>query len=261
MKLQLKMLDFLKTIDDPQTFNGLYTMRFTPAYFNPPITMIQLLAILKKFFDKYIASGNIQKMLVFEEGNEPGEEPHVHCRMITSWNTPASVRQNLYADISGVKGSDKCKAYSLHDCKAKDTHVWKSATYIAKLQQLRLSHGYNEMQIALILKMGRKWGKIKGPIYKQIVGLFGLNKSSCPEDVINSIFEYYEIKEKPVPTLRRCKELAHAIMMQISSHYRANIKLHLCEFIVNGSMLYSEAEATQRFNTNYKFTELTDLNR
>ena len=253
------MSDFLKTIGDPQTFDGLYTMRFTPAHFKPPISMKELLSRLKAFFNKYIESDNITKVLVFEEGNEPGEEPHVHCRMVTSWNTPASVRQNLYSDISGVKGSSKCKAYSLHDCKAKDTHVWKSTTYIAKLQQLRLSHGYSKTQIALILKMGRKWGKIKGPIYKQIIALYQLDNNSRPEDVIEAMFEYHEIKEKPTPTLRRCKELAHAIMMQISPHYIANTKLHLLEFIVNGTLLYSEAEARQRFKTNYKLKEISDL--
>ena len=254
------MSDFLKTIGDPQTFDGLYTMRFTPAHFNPPISMKELLARLKSFFGKYIESNNIQKMLVFEEGNEPGEEPHVHCRMITSWNTPASVRQNLYSDISGVKGSDKCKAYSLHDCKAKDTHVWKSTTYIAKLQQLRLSHGYTKTQIALILKMGRKWGQIKGPIYKQIIGLYQLDNDARPQDVIEAMFEYHEIKEKPVPTMRRCKELSHAIMMQISKHYRANVKCHLVDHIVNGTLLYTEAEASQRFsNRFYTIQDLTDL--
>lgn len=253
------MSDFLKTIGDPQTFDGLYTMRFTPAHFNPPISMKELLAKLKTFFGKYIKSSNIKKMLVFEEGNSPGEEPHVHCRVVTNWTTPASVRQNLYAGLPGVKGTDKCKAYSLHDCKAKDTHVWKSTTYIAKLQQLRLSHGYSETQIALILKMGRKWGQLKGPIYKQIVALFALNNDSFPEDVVEAIFEYHELKEKPTPTLRRCKDLSHAIMMQISSHYRANTKLHLLDFIVNGTLLYNEAEASQRFKTSYSFSQLKDL--
>ena len=170
------------------------------------------------------------------------------------------MRQNLYADISGVKGSSKCKAYSLHDCKAKDTHVWKSTTYIAKLQQLRLQHGYTNTQIALILKMGRKWGNLKGPIYKQIIALYQLDNDSYPEDVIQSIFEYHEIKEKPTPTLRRCKELSHAIMMQISSVYRANVKLHLVDFIVNGTLLYTEAEASQRFKPTINFKQLNDLN-
>ena len=246
--IQLKMIDFLKAVGDPLTFDGLWTMRFTPQYFTTPITMGTLLTRLKTFFDKYIAKGNIQKMLVFEEGNQPGEEPHVHCRMVTSWKTPASIRQNLYTDISGVKGSDKCKAYSLHDCKAKDTYVWKSTTYIAKLNQLRLSHGYTNVQLALILKMGRKWGKIKGPIYKQIVGLYNLDKDTAPEDVVESIFEYYELKEKDVPTLRRCKELAHAIMMQISPHYRANTKCYILDFINDGLSFRSEAEAQHQFS-------------
>lgn len=259
MKLQLCMSDFLKTIGEPNTYDGLYTLRFTPRYFNPPITMGTLLSNLKTFFDTYIQSGNIQKMLVFEEGNLPGEEPHVHCRIRTSWKTPASLRKNLYSDISGVKGTDKCKAYSLHDCKAKDTHVWKSVTYIAKMNQLRLKHGYSDLKIALILKMGRKWAKIKGPIYKQIIGLYNLNNLSTPEEIIDSIFEYYELKEKNVPTLSISKNCAHSIMMQISSHYRANIKLHLVEHIVNGTLLYTEAEATSRFKTNYKLKELTDL--
>ncbi len=260
MKLQLQMSDFLKTIGDPETFDGLYTMRFTPAHFDPPNSMEELLAKLKSFFDKYIKSQNIQKMLVFEEGNEPGEEPHVHCRIVTNWSTPASLRQNLYADLSGVKGTEKCKAYSLHDCKAKDTHVWKSTTYIAKLNQLRLSHGYTKLQLALILKMGRKWGNIKGPIYKQIVALYSLDDESFPEDVIQAIFEYYELKEKPTPTLKRCEDLAHAIMMQISKQYRANIKLRLRDFIVNGTLLYTEAEASERFKTTINFKELNDLN-
>ena len=259
MKIQLCMSDFLKTVGDPQTFDGLYTMRFTPSHFNPPITMGTLLTRLKTFFDKFIASGNIKKMLVFEEGNLPGEEPHVHCRMVTTWSTPASVRQNLYADISGVKGTDKCKAYSLHDCKAKDTHVWKSTTYIAKMNQLRLSHGYSETQLALILKMGRKWATVKGPIYKQIIGLFQLDADSRPEDVIEAIFEYYELKEKNVPSLSIAKNCAHSIMMNISSHYRANVKLFLVNHICDGTLLYTEAEASSRFKTGKSFRQLKDL--
>lgn len=222
------MTTFMKEIGE-HDLTGVYTMRITPKTITSKnnLTIQQWLKTLE-------ANKNIKKILAFRE-KEPKE--HYHIRFVTSWVTRKSLVDLFKEEFSWPAGkAESNKAYSSHDCKAKDKTLWKAATYIAKEGDCINHYNYCWPTVLKFIDYSKKLRKFKDtPKYKRIIYLYTLHKiDSLPDSgkvnaIYDAIINYHQVKNLEIPEQYRINNLMHNICHHLSAKYRESMKQNIID--------------------------------